>query len=312
MKEKVDILLAAFNGERYLAEQITSLFHQSYANIHLIVRDDASTDGSEAIIEKQKQLYPQQITFVKAEQNQGLIQNFSSLLNSSSSNYIMLCDQDDVWFKEKIAKSLTKMKELEAHYGKDIPLLVHTDLAVVSENLEPISHSFWKYAHLTPQNASSLNRLLAQNSITGCTLLINRELLELAIPIPKEAVMHDWWISLVAAAFGKIGMIDEATMLYRQHGNNDTGAKPYGIFSSFARFNKLASRQKIYRNHKQRFRQAEAFYERFKAMLSLDQQELIQSFLMMEKTSFPHKMFLMFRYDLYKQGILRNLYDVLS
>lgn len=311
MKENVEILLAAYNGERYLAEQIHSIFHQSFPHIQLTIRDDASTDRTHEIIEKQKQIYPH-INLITSESNQGLVSNFSALLSQSKAEYIMLSDQDDVWFKDKVAKSFAKMKELECQHGNAIPLLVHTDLAVVNDHLEPICHSFWEYANLHPQNAMSLNRLLTQNTITGCTIMINRKLLEFAAPIPSEVVMHDWWLGLVASAFGKIGVVDEATLLYRQHGSNDTGAKKYGLLAALSEFSKATRRRKILRNHMQRFRQAEAFNAKFEHTFSNEQKDLVQSFLMMEKTSLPHKVMLMVRYDLYKQGLLRNLYEIFN
>ena len=138
----------------------------------------------------------------------------------------MFCDQDDVWNNDKIEKTYKKMQELEKLYGDSIPLLAHTDLEVVNEKLETLSFSMWKSEHINPR-ANTLNKLLMQNTITGCTMMINRTLAMKSLSISSKAIMHDWWIGLVATAFGKIGFIEESTMRYRQHGRNDTGAKNY-------------------------------------------------------------------------------------
>ena len=104
-----------------------------------------------------------------------------------------------------------------------MPVLAHTDLVVVDENLHTIAPSFWSYSNLNPYCGSRLNRLLIQNVVTGSATMINRALARLASPIPQGAVLHDWWLALVASALGRIEAIPEKTVLYRQHGRNCAG-----------------------------------------------------------------------------------------
>ena len=141
----------------------------------------------------------------------------------------MFCDQDDVWFPDKIAVTLGKMQELEGRHGGERPLLVHTDMKVADGNLRVVADSLWRYQKSDPVRGEALNRLLVQNCATGCSMMINRALCDLALPIPAEAMMHDWWLVLVAAAFGTIGHCAEPTLLYRQHGANDVGAKKWSL-----------------------------------------------------------------------------------
>ena len=154
----------------------------------------------------------------------GACRTFGELLEDSDADYMALCDQDDVWLPGRIAKPLERVRAVEREQGAATPILAHTDLAVVDENLDTIAPSFWAYRHLDPYRGSELNRLLVQNVVTGCTTIINRALARLACPIPESVPMHDWWLALVASAFGRIETVPEATVLYRQHGNNSVGA----------------------------------------------------------------------------------------
>ena len=137
----------------------------------------------------------------------------------------MCCDQDDVWLPNKISLTLEEMKRNEA---ENTPVLVHTDLKVVDAELNVKSESFFEYSKLNKY--PTYRELLIQNSITGCTMMMNKPLVELL----KEELnmsnilMHDWVAALVASGSGKLGFVDCPTMLYRQHGVNSVGAKQYG------------------------------------------------------------------------------------
>jgi len=230
---KVALLLSTYNGEKYLKQQLDSLQDQTHKEIGIIARDDGSCDATVEILK----LYG--IKMLEAMHNLGAKENFSTLLDyalgESGTEYFMFCDQDDVWHPDKVEKTYVKMQELESFYGKNTPLLIHGNLTVVDKDLEIIAPSFWDYQHIDPFQGSS-NRLLLQNVVTGCTMMINRALAEKVKHIPQEAIMHDWWIAMVASAFGKIAFIDEPLMLYRQHSKNDTGAKQYGLKYFFKKF----------------------------------------------------------------------------
>jgi glycosyltransferase involved in cell wall biosynthesis len=224
MTKTVEILLATFNGAPFLAQQLDSIIEQSYTDWHLTVRDDGSTDGTPDIINNYLTRYPDRITQVTdTDTNLGACGNFGRLLEYSRAPYTMFCDQDDVWLPEKIALTLEEMQRQEAVADPDSPVLVHTDLMVVDRDLRVLGKSLWAWQQTDP-DSTTLNRLLMQNNATGCTMMVNRALLDLALPIPAAARMHDWWLALVAGAFGRSGVVREATVLYRQHGSNDSGA----------------------------------------------------------------------------------------
>jgi len=241
MKEPlIGILMATYNGEKYISQQIDSILNQTYRNWQLLIHDDGSTDKTVEIVKSYVKKYPDKILLIEdGIKCGGAKENFSHLIKIARANfkfdYIMFSDQDDVWFFDKIEKTLKKMHELENLYGKNKPLLVHTDLIVVDEKLNKISDSFWKYQKINPLN-NSLACLILENTVTGCTMMINKTLLEQVRFIPKEAIIHDWWIALICRLNkGEIGVLKEPTIFYRQHHFNDTGAKNYSLYAILKR-----------------------------------------------------------------------------
>ncbi|MCB1118653.1 MAG: glycosyltransferase family 2 protein [Chlamydiia bacterium] len=276
----VDVLVATYNSAHYIEEQLQSLPKQG---VNLIVRDDASQDDTVERIQKYTQ------PFI-AEKNGGVLNNFSTLLEISKAPYSCLSDGDDVWLPDKLSLSLAKMKEFES---ADIPVLIHTDLIVVDEQLQTLSPSYWHYSSINPQY-NTLNRLLAQNVVTGCTVMINKSLRDLALPIPPNCVMHDWWLALVASAFGKIAYIDRPTVLYRQHRNNVIGAK-----RSLWNKNRRTILTKMHA-------QTVHFLQRYQGKLTSDQITLLENFLLFLESSPLRRYQLLKKYAFYKQGFLRN------
>ncbi len=307
-KFEITILLSTYNGEKYLKEQLNSLFSQTYKDFEIIVRDDISSDKTLEILKSYD------VKIIESKQNLGAKKSFSTLLEyalqNSDSEYFMFCDQDDVWNHDKIEKTLAKMKELEAFYGNEKPLLIHTDLEVVDENLGTISNSMWEYEYILPK-CNSFNRLLIQNTVTGCTMMINRKLALKSLDIPKEAIMHDWWIGLVASYFGKIGYINASTIKYRQHGNNTIGAKGHKINILRHTLGLLLStikRNNEYITHMQiNIFQAEAFLKIFELKLDENTKKLLMDFSKIKQKSFFKKRNILFKYKLLKQGFIRNM-----
>lgn len=225
----VTIVLSTFNGERYLAEQLDSICNQTYSNWHVRLRDDGSTDATPQIIAEVVRQNPKRFSLEPdSGKNLGVVASYSTLLGQAVTQYILLSDQDDVWLPNKIEATLAAMRAAEKQFGSTTPLLVHTDLQVVNQRLEPVAPSFWQYRQLDPYSGIQLPRLLTQNVVTGCTTMINSALAKLAAPFPNGVAMHDWWLALVASLFGQVVAVAESTMLYRQHTANSVGAIPWG------------------------------------------------------------------------------------
>ncbi len=219
----IEIALATYNSERFLPEQLDSLFAQSVQNFVLLVADDGSSDGTMDIVADYANRFPERIRVVARDpQPLGPLGNFARLIDAASADYLMFCDHDDVWLPDKIALSLARMAELENARGRATPLLVHSDLVVVDERLGTLSPSLFAYARIDPSRNGVVS-LLTRNVVTGCTVLANRALYQAARPVPAQATMHDHWLALVASSLGGITWLDEPTILYRQHGRNAIG-----------------------------------------------------------------------------------------
>lgn len=226
----IDILLATYNGEQFLHEQLDSILAQTYTDWQLFVRDDGSTDNTLDILQKYAEMYPQKITIYKDNlYNLGAMHSFEQLLLKCAHNqYTMFCDQDDVWLPNKIELFVQKMHEVEAQFA-NLPLVVHGDMIVVDKNLDSIHPSFWQYSHIRPEILDDKLYFLAIcNTITGCSCLFNNKAKQYMLPISKQAYMHDAWLGLTTLKNkGKIIPIFEPTMLYRQHNTNTLGAVNY-------------------------------------------------------------------------------------
>lgn len=311
-EKKIDILMAVYNGEKFIGRQIESIMGQTYKNTHLWIRDNCSHDGTVAIVKGLLRAYPGRMTLLLSPTNVGILGNFGALLEKSLAEYVMLADSDDVWLEKKVEYTMQKMKELEEKHGSGFPLLVHTDLHVVNEKLETIHPSFWKYSKLDPHLPHTLSRQLLQNQITGCTTMVNRPLLSLALPVPQDIVMHDWWLGICTAAFGKKAVVEEATMLYRQHGKNDTGAMKCGLISYLkSRFNRPVYQKKMALN-KLASHQAEAFLGRYESKLSPEQKETVKKFIDFQDAFLIKKAYLMIKYGFYRVGLVRNILMILG
>lgn len=306
MNRQVDILLATHNGERFIHKQIISILKQSYPHIHLFICDDQSSDTTPQIIAEFKKAHPESISVVSGNQKFGVTQCFSFLLDHSKSEYVMFADQDDVWLEQKVESAMVQMGLLETKLGRLAPILVHSNLKVVNANLEILSSSFWNYCKIFPQKGAALNRLLVQNSVTGCALLANRALVNRAKPIPEKAIQHDWWLALVAAAFGCIKEIDEPSILYRQHSANSVGAVKYNAFTYFWRRMKTPlEADKAYRI--KNINQAKALLERYQPLLSTEKKEMLKDYCSLLHLNFFKAVFLTLKHGFYKHGVSRNL-----
>jgi len=223
------ILLASFNGAGFLCAQLDSLIVQTESNWDLLIRDDGSTDDTLEIIQD----YSSRDGRIHVLPGNGgsagsALGNFSILLAAaleSGAEYVFCCDQDDVWEPNKLELVLARLQRLEN--GSDAPCLVHHDLMVVNENLEPVADSFVELMKLQPGDEHNPQRLISRNEVTDCALACNRALLEIALPVSGQAIMHDWWLAMSAGFFGRLAFMPQKLVKYRQHGKNTIGAKSF-------------------------------------------------------------------------------------
>ena len=226
------VVLATYNGESYLSDQLRSIGSQSHSPSHVYIGDDGSNDSTVQIILDWISSTSIPTTYLPPSNHRlGTIRNFERLLSLSSSSYVMLSDQDDIWYPDKAANLLSSIRNLEKQHGKDIPLLAYSDLQVVNSMGKTISSSFFRYQHLNPGKTDWLSIGL-QNIVPGCSCVVNSKCIELSLPFPDDVIMHDWWLALVASSSGEIIYFPKCTTKYRQHANNVVGAISFSALSS--------------------------------------------------------------------------------
>lgn len=269
----IEILLATFNGERFLPEQIESITSQSFTDYHILASDDNSSDCTFEILRSYESVLGEKIKVVQSNTHSAK-ENFYNLLDMADDKYIALCDQDDFWESDRLKKSLEAIQRLEKKYGKETPILVHSDLEIVDGNLnsqnkkmseltgisEAIKYAKKESKYLyTISTEKSFSRYLVENNITGNTVIINKALLDI-YKRPKVSFMHDWWLGLIAFTFGKVGFLNECLVKYRQHESNELGAKnPLELHNI-----KKRNKKKIRENYDCMFAQVEEFLRLYK------------------------------------------------
>lgn len=299
----VEILLSTYNGSPFLREQLDSLLNQTYGNWSLIIRDDGSTDDTLEIIRDYRARFPGKITLIEGQGRRlGPCQSYARLLGRTTANYIMFCDQDDLWLPEKIEETLHRMRSLELQYP-GLPLLIHTDMTVADRDLRVNSDSFWAYQHLNPE-LTQLSDLLMLNNVTGCTMMINRELKRRALPVPEGAIIHDWWFALVASGFGKIDHLPASTLIYRQHGGNEMGAVRYSFGYFAGRIRNLGQSAELARRI---VKQGQFYFSMHGEGLSKKDYEVAYGFSTLFDRRRIDRLLTLLRFRMKAHGFLRNL-----
>lgn len=276
MNQKVAILMATYNGEKYISEQINSILRQTYEDWVLYISDDGSDDKTIQIIEAYIKKYQSKIKLINVGGRRGAKDNFTYLIHQIEEySYYMFCDQDDVWLENKIEKELELMLILEKKNGVEKPILVFSDMMVVNESLDVIDNSFLHYSNLTWEDNDLFVRYVIHNYTAGCCMLCNKRLIELSAPIPQKITMHDYWISLIAASMGVIEFIDQPLNLYRQHDNNAIGAQKWIITNLRKSFNPN-NIEKLRKEKKEKLDMVMVIYDRYGYILSDDSKNTIR------------------------------------
>ncbi|MCM3338830.1 glycosyltransferase family 2 protein [Paenibacillus sp. MER TA 81-3] len=220
-RDKVQIVMSTFNGEKYLAEQLNSLMEQTHSHRCITIRDDGSSDSTSTIINEFVFKYPSEFK-VFYKKNIGVIASFFELLTNyvhDDTDYVCFCDQDDVWKPHKLERGIRYLNQ----FSGDEPVMYFTPTLMVNETLQPINS--WPPS---PHRRTSFFNALVENVAVGATIMINRpaiDLIKVKPPHPKNIVMHDWWVYLVVSAFGKVVYDKEESIYYRQHQNNVVGGQ---------------------------------------------------------------------------------------
>lgn len=318
----VNIVMATYNGGKYIREQLDSILNSTYTDWSLAVFDDNSDDNTVDIIEEYVKKYPERILLHRNNVNRGSTINFLNGIkmlcshgecggaledkgirhSSNRAQYFMFADQDDVWLKDKIERTIGRVKQIEKKYGKAMPALVFTDAVVVDQDLQFKKSSFVAMSHLNVEK-TDLTHLLMENKCMGCTMMMNRALAEKITEIPAGVRYHDWWVALIASAFGYISYLPEQSILYRQHGENQVGGESYAGYCTH-RFASLRMQRNIIRATQ---RQASAFLDVYRGELNSVKLYQIQIFAEMSGKSWWTRRWQALKHGYLKTGLARNI-----
>ena len=221
---KVSIALCTYNGANFLPEQLRSFLLQTRPPDELIVCDDRSSDATVEIIEKFAEVAPFSVSLHVNDENLGSTKNFEKAVSLCTGDLVFLSDQDDVWFPKKLEKFTTEFER-----SKNVGM-VFSDAELVGETLEPLGHRLWEFS-FTPEERRRAKKgkmfevLLKKNVVTGATMAFRTTFREMFSPIPIGIpnTIHDAWIALVIAANTDINFLEEPSIFYRQHANQQLG-----------------------------------------------------------------------------------------
>jgi len=211
----VSVALAAYNGEKYIKEQIGSILEQLSGDDEIVVSLDPSTDGTkEAILS----LNDSRIKTVDGE-GKGLIKNFENAIKNCKNDLIFLCDQDDIWLPDKVERV-----KREFENSPDLLLVMHNAMVTDGE-LNTLNESFFELRG----TGTGILKNIVKNGYMGCCMALRKEALPYILPFPDNLPMHDQWIGLVCEKHGAVKLIDEPLILWRRHGDNASKTSHEGI-----------------------------------------------------------------------------------
>lgn len=231
----IDIAIRTYNCEVWIDTLFESILSQDFQDWRIVVRDDASKDNTPQILNTWKARLKEKLLLIEdSAGNLGIMPNCDAVLSSSTAPYVMLADPDDVYLPGKISTTFKAMRSAEERAGKTCPIAVCTDASVVDGNLRPLVPSYWKWSHQNPKLLNIFHRMIVESPALNSTMMVNRALLDKALPV-AGSLYPDWWLAMVACAFGQIVHLPQTTILYRRHSSNDTLEPMTATLSSASR-----------------------------------------------------------------------------
>lgn len=219
----ISVVMCTYNGEKYLRKQIESVLAQTYKNFEIIIVDDFSSDNTVNIIKEYANQY-QLIHFSKNERNLGFNKNFERAIGLGSGDLIAICDQDDIWYNNKLEKLQLKIG------SKGV---IFSNSRLIDENGDPLGKLLLENPKFEEFDYRSI---LINNYVTGHTILAKKMFLLKTFPFPEHGY-YDWWIGFLASYYNELGYLDEVTADYRVHRNSVVHQE---IFSSDSNLSALA------------------------------------------------------------------------
>ncbi len=231
-RDRVSVVLATFNGSRYVAEQLASLVEQTRQPDEVVVVDDASDDGTVALVEAFAERSPAPVRLVARSEHRGTWATFEEGLRRATGDVLVVCDQDDHWAPEKLEVLLRGLAE------RPDALMAFSDARLIDPHSRVIGRSRWRVAGFSPRNVQLVSldpfgQLLSHQAVSGCTMAIRADLLPALLPFPADVhpglprMMYDRWMSLMAAAAGPVVTVPEKLVDYRIHPAQQSGIRAF-------------------------------------------------------------------------------------
>lgn len=307
----VDILLATYNNDAYLEQLLNSLLTQTFSDFRLIVSDDCSVDRSVDILQAFESRFAGRMELhLRQTQSGSAKANFGALMELSTADYALFADADDVWDQDKVGRTVEALQRLEEARGHDVPVFVFSDVRLIDGEGRPRGDSYWRYKKIRPETSRSLNSLLVCPPMLGCASGVNAALMRKARPVPVAKVTgHDWWLILVARAFGEVGFLKEPTMSYRLHGSNSSDQKEVSLASYAKTSGKL---ERVRRGMELRRLQAEALLDQFASELPQSTRAGVEAFVGTERAGFLRRRTTLLRGRYVYADLPRNLAMLLA
>jgi len=209
---KVAVVMATYNGARFIEQQLQSIVNQTYPNIEIVITDDCSTDDTYNIIQHYASQHTN-ITCYLNRRNIGYVKNFEKAIKLSTADYIALSDQDDIWHPGKIALMMQHINDAS---------VVYCDSEFIDADGNRLNKKLSDIKNLQPVNDSL--PFMVNNGVFGHAMLIHKCVALQAMPFPKDCV-HDWVIAFVASFSNGVKFVNEPAVQYRQHADNTANTK---------------------------------------------------------------------------------------
>lgn len=307
----LEVLLSTYNGECYLGALLDSLAAQTRTPDIVRIRDDGSKAETIDLLNGLAPHYSLPVDLIRDhEKRLGPRASFARLLATSRGDIVFLADQDDVWDKMKISLLSREVERMEARYGADVPAYAYSDTRLVDAHGNILANSGWQAQGFKGSTALRLSSLIVQNVVPGCALAVNRALVNMALPVPSEAVMHDWWLLLVGACFGHGVCLHEALVDYRQHAENTLGVTTWGVrrvVSKTLRTGIRNTKAGVVRRFEESIRQTKAFETRYAALLPSEHRELVHGLANVPYSTGWHRKIEVASLGVRKDSLLRTL-----
>ena len=290
----VDILMATYNGEAFVEEQVRSIINQTYSSWRLLVHDDGSTDQTLEILRRLSNDDARIVLIEDGVSHLGVAHNFIHLIALSTAPYCMFCDQDDIWLPNKVEKMLHAIEPLD----QTLPQALYTNAYLWNPERGILSDKNTLTYPTTIRQTLFLN-----TGIQGAAAIFNRKMCEVMAQPLSYYAMHDHVLLLAGICFGQVHYLHESLMYYRQHEHNLTGNAPGSIAKKISLMWQNRHVPLVSREH---YEGLKAFYEHFQWKMSVDDKRLVQAFLSMPNQSFFARAYhiILYKFQLFDSTIL--------